>query len=162
VANGEINKIIKKYDGLIRVLSKRYLWNKNDVDECMQDTKMRLNTHLNRYDAPITRGTVYTYTKQAAITLNRKESTQKRYFEHVNDNQGETILLVSNPLDAIDGYLGFKEKMDMVTDQTNREILIRRFLLGFSRQEIGDAMGLTRDQVRHREQNALSMIGEKI
>ena len=148
-----LERVVARYAGMVRAVGLRHGLSEADVDEVMQDVRLRLwharSTAEKISGAPASY--VYRTATSAALDLIRRRRARRE--ESVDIALvGEEAVRGANP--APDVALERSELMDALTRTIEglsdaRRPVVRMYLVGYSREEIADLLGWTEAKTRN-------------
>ncbi|MGH7469301.1 MAG: RNA polymerase sigma factor [Longimicrobiales bacterium] len=163
-ASAAIDQLVARWVGVIRSAAARYHLAGSDLDELMQDTRIRLWRILEREgpSATVSPGYVYRAAVSAAIDLVRRSRTEQR-------RHNVTLEVVQDDLPA--AATGSDDEEQEILDQLERGLLtvpesrrpaVRLHLSGRHLDEIAQIMGWTRAKTRNLLYRGLTDLRESL
>jgi len=140
----EFEKIIDRYSRLLWTIASRILsgvGSVQDVEECVSDVFIDMWKDPQSYDP--SRGTLKTFlcVKCRSKAINRFRSLSSRRLEELDDSMASEMLEPGQEMARKEDLKALKEALDRL-DDTDREILLRRFTMQQKPSQIAKAMSL--------------------
>lgn len=152
-ASVAVEAIVDEFAGLVKSVARGHGLSDADVDEVMQDVRVRLWRARNReaIAGTINASYVHRTAMSAALDLIRRQrSRREESLEMTTEDQGEVLTLGRDPLQDLadrelaDQILG---AVDSLPD--NRRPVVRMHLAGYHRSEIAQLLGWSEAKTRN-------------
>ncbi len=148
--------LVERYAARIHAFLTRVTGDRDDADDLLQDTWMRVARGARGFDAARrVRPWLYGIATNLARDLHRRRAVRVRAVEHGNVGADEAAT-VFRPVDRID----MRERLAQLPERL-REVLVLRYFDGLDEAEMADALGIPRGTVKSRLHGALRELRQK-
>lgn len=136
-----IEELGKKYDRLARSVAMKFLRDRQDVEECMNDSYLGMWNSLPPNRPRVLPAFFTALTRNTALKRVRYNTAAKRkaLMAELTDLTGSA----PSPEEEIDGAASVISRYLSGEDRTSRVLFMRRYYLGESIREAGEAVGLS-------------------
>ena len=136
-----IEELSRKYDKLARSVAMNILRDRQDADECMNDSYLAMWNSLPPNRPAVLPAFFASLTRNTALKRYRYNSAQKRtaLMAELTDLTGST----PSPEEEIDGAAAVISRWLSGLDPTSRVLFMRRYYLGEPIRRAADAVGLS-------------------
>ncbi len=148
-----LEQVVARYAGMVRAVGLRHGLSEADLDEVMQDVRLRLWHARSTPEKIAGSPASYVYRTAVSAALDLIRRRRARWEEPVDIALvGEEALRGASP--TPDVALERSELMDTLTQTIEglsdaRRPVVRMYLVGYSRQEIADLLGWTEAKTRN-------------
>lgn len=158
--------LMERHQGFVVRLTSRFLFNKQDVQEVVQDTFVKVWKNLSKYDSS-GRFTTWVYTINFNLCLDRLKALKRRPEVQLNDDMLQRLsgicpddqktqeLELQRIADAVRGYAGKLSKIQ-------RMVFVLRDLNDLSVDEVCHITGFAPDKVKANLFHARKILREKL
>ena len=142
--------LVERYAVRIHAFLTRVTGDRDDADDLLQDTWMRVARGARGFDAPrLVRPWLYGIAVNLARDLHRRRAVRLRAVQHGNVGARESAPIF-RPVERID----MRERLTRLPERL-REVLLMRYFDGLDEAEMAEALGIPRGTVKSRLHGAL-------
>lgn len=145
-----LGSLVERYAARIHAFLTRVTGDRDDADDLLQDTWMRVARGARSFDAArLVRPWLYGIAANLARDLHRRRAVRLRAVQQGNVGAGEPAMTF-RPVERID----IRERLARLPERL-REVLVLRYFDGLDEAEMADALGIPRGTVKSRLHGAL-------
>ena len=149
-----LEAVVGKFGAMVRQVARRYRLDEADVDEVMQEVRIRLWRARETTEQIGEVGTSYVYRTASSAALDvirRRRSRRAEHHQSIDDAAaGEIASAVPSPHGDLEGSeLGAQVADAIDTIAESRRPAVRMYLAGYPREEIAELMGWTEGKTRN-------------
>jgi RNA polymerase sigma-70 factor (ECF subfamily) len=149
-----VEAVVARFSSMVRQVGRRYRLEEADLDEVMQEVRIRLwrAQRTSEQIGEVSTSYVYRTASSAALdVIRRRRSRRGDFHESIDEGAG---VAVAEPEPDPHGELEGSEMMGQVsaaieTISESRRPVVRMYLAGYPREEIADLMGWTEAKTRN-------------
>jgi RNA polymerase sigma-70 factor (ECF subfamily) len=164
-----LERVLEKFGGVVRRVCWRYRFAGSDVDELMQEVRIRLwhahggNEHADQALAAIPAAYLHRTALSAAVDLLRRRRARRVDVTVSFDDEPEVMTTTPAP-DAGLGESDLAEQVERAVQsiQPSRRPVVRMHLMGHSREEIARTLGWSESKVRNLLYRGLADVREHL
>jgi RNA polymerase sigma-70 factor (ECF subfamily) len=149
-----LEAVVGKFGAMVRQVARRYRLDESDVDEVMQEVRIRLWKARETSELIDEVGTSYVYRTASSAALDvirRRRSRRAEHHQSIDDDAGGEIAAAApGPHgDLEETELGAQVAGAIATIPESRRPAVRMYLAGYPREEIAELMGWTEGKTRN-------------
>lgn len=148
-----VEAVVSRFGSMVRQVGRRYRLEESDLDEVMQEVRIRLwrAQRTSEQIGEVSTSYVYRTASSAALDVIRRRRSRRAEFHHSLDD-GDAGVAVAAP--GPHGELEGSEVAEQVsraieTIPASRRPVVRMYLAGYPREEIAALMGWTEGKTRN-------------
>ena len=149
-----LEAVVGKFGTMVRQVARRYRLDEADVEEVMQEVRIRLWRARETRESIDEVSTSYVYRTASSAALDvirRRRSRQAEHHQSIDEHAGGEIA-ASTPgphSDLEETELGAQVAGAIATIPESRRPAVRMYLAGYPREEIAELMGWTEGKTRN-------------
>ncbi len=149
-----LEAVVGKFGAMVRQVARRYRLEESDVDEVMQEVRIRLWRARETSEQIGEVGTSYVYRTASSAALDvirRRRSRRAEHHQSIEEGAGGEIAApVLGPHGDLETTeLGAQVADAIATIPESRRPAVRMYLAGYPREEIAELMGWTEGKTRN-------------
>ena len=163
-----VEAILKRFGAMVRQVGRRYRLDDGDVDEVMQEVRIRLwrAQRTSEQIGEVSTSYVYRTASSAALDVIRRRRSRRADHHESLDDEGSAVVLAA-PAPGPHGELESSEVAAQVaraieTIPASRRPVVRMYLTGHPREEIAQLMGWTEGKTRNLLYRGLADLRERL
>jgi RNA polymerase sigma factor (sigma-70 family) len=163
-----VEAVLTRFGAMVRQVGRRYRLDESDVDEVMQEVRIRLwrAQQTSEQIGEVSTSYVYRTASTAALdVIRRRRSRRAEHHQSLDDEAAPVALPTTapDPHRALEG----SEVAQQVTRALesippSRRPVVRMYLTGYPREEIGELMGWTEAKTRNLLYRGLADLRERL
>lgn len=143
-------KLADKYEKLLIYIAKGILGNRSrDIEECVNDTYLKLWNHIDKYD--MSKASLKTYLKVIVrnTAINKLRDLSRREDRELPDDISDIVKYYADNSQNVEGKIFAKEDIKRLNEvieclnKKDRELVIRKYFYLQSSKDISKAMNMT-------------------
>lgn len=149
-----LEAVVTKFGAMVRQVARRYRLDEADVEEVMQEVRIRLwrARETSEQIGEVSTSYVYRTASSAAVDVIRRRRSRRAEHHESMDEEGAGEIAASVPgphgdLEATE--LGTQVADAIATIPESRRPAVRMYLAGYPREEIAELMGWTEGKTRN-------------
>jgi len=163
-----VEAVVSRFGSMVRQVGRRYRLDESDLDEVMQEVRIRLwrSQGTSEQIGEVSTSYVYRTASSAALdVIRRRRSRRADYHQSVDDD--ETAVALAEPGPGPHGQLEGSEVAQQVaqaigTIPATRRPAVKMYLAGYPREEIAELMGWTEGKTRNLLYRGLADLRERL
>jgi len=161
-----VEAVLKRFGAMVRQVGRRYRLDEADVDEVMQEVRIRLwrAQRTSEQIGEVSTSYVYRTASSAALDVIRKRRS-RRAEHHRSLDDGAAIIAepAPDPHGALEGSeLAQQVARALDTIPASRRPVVKMYLTGHPREEIAELMGWTEGKTRNLLYRGLADLRERL
>ena len=149
-----LEAVVGKFGAMVRQVARRYRLDEADVDEVMQEVRIRLWRARESRESIDEVSTSYVYRTASSAALDvirRRRSRRAEHHQSIDEHAGGEIATTTpGPQgDLEETELGAQVVSALATIPESRRPAVRMYLAGYPREEIAQLMGWTEGKTRN-------------
>jgi len=162
-----VEAVLKRFGAMVRQVGRRYRLDEADVDEVMQEVRIRLwrAQRTSEQIGEVSTSYVYRTASSAALDVIRKRRS-RRAEHHRSLNDGAEVVITEpapDPHGALEGSeLAQQVARALDTIPASRRPVVKMYLTGHPREEIAELMGWTEGKTRNLLYRGLADLRERL
>jgi RNA polymerase sigma-70 factor (ECF subfamily) len=157
---------VGRFGAMVRRVGARYRLRDADLDEVLQEVRIRLwraHSSSSEHAEPFSASYVYRTAVSAAVDMLRRRRSRHAEATVPLDQAELPASAASNPADAVEqSELGEQTSRAIETITPSRRPVVRMYLAGYSREEIGALMGWSEAKTRNLLYRGLADLRERL
>ena len=162
-----VEAVLKRFGAMVRQVGRRYRLDEADVDEVMQEVRIRLwrAQRTSEQIGEVSTSYVYRTASSAALDVIRKRRSRRA--EHHRSLDDGAAVVITEPAPGPHGALEGSELAQQVaraldTIPASRRPVVKMYLTGHPREEIAELMGWTEGKTRNLLYRGLADLRERL
>jgi RNA polymerase sigma factor (sigma-70 family) len=162
-----VEAVLKRFGAMVRQVGRRYRLDDADVDEVMQEVRIRLwrAQRTSEQIGEVSTSYVYPTASSAALDVIRRRRSRRAEHHQSLDDEGAAVAL-AEPSPDPHGVLEGSEVAEQVaraldTIPASRRPAVKMYLAGHPREEIAELMGWTEGKTRNLLYRGLADLRER-
>ncbi len=162
-----LEAVVTRFGAMVRQVARRYRLDESDVEEVMQEVRIRLwrARETSEQIGEVSTSYVYRTASSAALDVIRRRRSRKAEHHQSIDEEGagEIATPVSGPHGDLEASeLGAQVAGAIATIPESRRPAVRMYLAGYPREEIASLMGWTEGKTRNLLYRGLADLRERL
>lgn len=163
-----VEAVLKRFEAMVRQVGRRYRLDESDVDEVVQEVRIRLwrAQRTSEQIGEVSTSYVYRTASSAALDVIRRRRSRRAEHHQSLDDVGAAVAL-AEPAPDPHGVLEGSEVAEQVaraleTIPASRRPVVKMYLTGHPREEIAELMGWTEGKTRNLLYRGLADLRERL
>jgi RNA polymerase sigma factor (sigma-70 family) len=163
-----VEAVVSRFGSMVRQVGRRYRLDESDLDEVMQEVRIRLwrAQGTSEQIGEVSTSYVYRTASSAALDVIRRRRSRRAEHHQSLDDEGAAVAL-AEPALGPHGELEGSEVAEQVaraieTIPASRRPAVKMYLTGYPREEIAELMGWTEGKTRNLLYRGLADLRERL
>ena len=163
-----VEAVVSRFGSMVRQVGRRYRMDEADLDEVMQEVRIRLwrSQGTSEQIGEVSTSYVYRTASSAALDVIRRRRSRRAEHHQSLDDEAAAVAL-AEPRPGPHGELEGSEVAQQVaraieTIPASRRPAVRMYLTGYPREEIAELMGWTEGKTRNLLYRGLADLRERL
>ena len=163
-----VEAVVSRFGSMVRQVGRRYRLDEADLDEMMQEVRIRLwrSQDTSEQIGEVSTSYVYRTASSAALDVIRRRRSRQADRHQSVDDEGAAVALAEpspDPHRQLEGSeIAQRVSRAIETIPASRRPAVRMYLTGYPREEIAELMGWTEGKTRNLLYRGLADLREKL
>jgi len=163
-----VEAVLKRFGAMVRQVGRRYRLDESDVDEVLQEVRIRLwrAQRTSEQIGEVSTSYVYRTASSAALDVIRRRRSRRAEQHQSLDDEGAAVALAEpspDPHGALEGFeVAQQVARALETIPASRRPVVKMYLTGHPREEIAELMGWTEGKTRNLLYRGLADLRERL